>query len=124
MGDTERGAGGRFQASVSDEELLAAVRAHEPAGTSEVAEEVGVTRQGADRRLRSLRDEGRVNSKKIAKSLVWFDADAADVVADGGSAAPLRRLVGALDADAAADARGRSDAWRQSVDEEIAPDGA
>jgi DNA-binding Lrp family transcriptional regulator len=63
---------GRFTPEHTDEEILAAVRAHEPAATSEVADEVGMTRQGADRRLRRLRDEGRVNSKKIAASLVWF----------------------------------------------------
>jgi len=72
----ERSTSGRFTPDVTDEEILAAVRAHEPAATSEVAGEVDMTRQGADKRLRALRDEGRVNSKKIAASLVWFDADA------------------------------------------------
>jgi len=63
---------GRFTPEHTDGEILAAVRAHEPAATSEVADEVGMTRQGADRRLRRLRDEGQVNSKKIGASLVWF----------------------------------------------------
>lgn len=121
MVDTDRADNGRFEATVTDEQLLTAVRTHEPAATSEVAEEVGVTRQGADRRLRVLRDEGRVNSKKIAKSLVWYDvADRAAI--DGGDAAPLRQLIGAVDADTAEAARKRSDAWRESVDEELAPD--
>jgi len=75
MGDNRTNAG-RFAPEHTDDELLAAVRAHEPAATSEVAEEVGMTRQGADRRLRRLRDAGRVNSKKIGASLVWFDTDA------------------------------------------------
>lgn len=57
----------------SDDEFLDAVRRHEPAGTREVADEVGVTRQGADCRLRKLRDEGRVRSKKVGRdSLVWM----------------------------------------------------
>lgn len=71
-----RNTDGRFTPEHTDAEVLAAVRAHEPAATSEVADEVGMTRQGADRRLRSLRDEGRVNSKKIGASLVWFAPDA------------------------------------------------
>lgn len=71
---------GRFTREHTDEEILAAVRAHEPAATREVGDEVGMTRQGADRRLRTLRDAGRVNSKKIGASLVWFPArDGGDV---------------------------------------------
>jgi len=74
--EESRNTDGRFTPEHTDAEVLAAVRAHEPAATSEVADEVGMTRQGADRRLRSLRDEGRVNSKKIGASLVWFAPDA------------------------------------------------
>lgn len=70
---TNRNEGGRFTPEHTDEEILAAVRAHEPAATSEVAEELGVSRQGADYRLRQLHDEGRVSNKKIGASLVWFD---------------------------------------------------
>jgi len=71
----DRSKGGQFTPEHTDAEILAAVRAHEPAATSEVAGEVGMTRQGADRRLRRLRDGGRVNSKKIGASLVWFAPD-------------------------------------------------
>lgn len=53
------------------DEYLTAVRANEPASTLEVAEAVGVTRQGADARLRKLEDEGLVESKKIGNSLAW-----------------------------------------------------
>lgn len=70
----ERNAQGEYTPDHSDAEVLAAVRTHEPAATSEVGDELGITRQGADRRLRRLRDEGRVKSKKIGASLVWFDA--------------------------------------------------
>jgi predicted ArsR family transcriptional regulator len=42
------------------------------AATSEIGEVLGISRQGADRRLRSLRDAGDVASKKIGASLVWF----------------------------------------------------
>jgi len=91
-----RNTDGRFSPEYTDEEILAATRAHEPAATSEVAEEVGMTRQGADRRLRRLRDAGRVSSKKIGASLVWFapepdrreptDAARADAVDDATDA--------------------------------------
>lgn len=76
MVERDHDADGTFSPEHTDAEILAAVRAHEPAATSEVADELGVTRQAVDRRLRNLRDAGRVNSKKIAASLVWFDADA------------------------------------------------
>lgn len=55
----------------SDDEYLDAVREHEPAATSEVAETVGVARQSADYRLRQLEDEGMVRSKRIGNSLAW-----------------------------------------------------
>lgn len=35
-------------------------------------DELGVSRQAADRRLRNLRSDGRVSSEKIGASLVWF----------------------------------------------------
>ena len=72
MGEKQRDTSGRYSRSVDDAEVLAAVRAHDPAATSEVAEEVGISRQGTDRRLRALRDVGEVSSKKIGASLVWF----------------------------------------------------
>jgi hypothetical protein len=72
MAEKERDGSGRFSRSVDDADVLGAVRAHDPAATSEIAEEVGVSRQGADRRLRSLREDGDVSSKKIGASLVWF----------------------------------------------------
>lgn len=61
-----------------EEDYLDAVREHEPAATSEVADAVGVTRQGADYRLRQLEVEGLVRSKMAGNSLVWFIVDDAD----------------------------------------------
>ncbi len=52
-------------------EYIEAVREHEPAGTSEIAEAVGVARQSADYRLRQLESEGIVTGKKIGNSLAW-----------------------------------------------------
>ncbi|MFC7135353.1 MULTISPECIES: winged helix-turn-helix transcriptional regulator [Salinibaculum] len=67
----ERNEGGRFEPTHSDKEVIDAVRKHTPAGTQEVAEELGIARQSADYRLRKLLDEGRVSKKKVGNSLVW-----------------------------------------------------
>jgi predicted transcriptional regulator len=72
MGDRERDESGRYTPTYSDEQILHAVEKHEPAGTSDVAEELGIARQGADYRLRKLKNEGRVSKKKVGNSLVWF----------------------------------------------------
>ncbi|ESS10807.1 MAG: hypothetical protein A07HR60_02828 [uncultured archaeon A07HR60] len=69
--DRERNEGGRFEPEHTDEDVLNAVRGHEPAGTKEVADELGIARQSADYRLRRLLDEGRVSKKKVGNSLVW-----------------------------------------------------
>jgi predicted nucleotidyltransferase len=63
---------GQFSPTHTDAEVVAAVRAHAPAATSEVATELGISRQGADYRLRQLRETGHITSKKIGASLVWF----------------------------------------------------
>jgi predicted transcriptional regulator len=69
--DRERNEGGRFEPEHTDGEVLNAVRKHEPAGTKEVADELGIARQSADYRLRRLLDEGCVSKKKVGNSLVW-----------------------------------------------------
>lgn len=69
---TNRNDDGRFTPRQTDEDILEAVRTHEPAATSEVASEISVSRQAADYRLRKLLDEDRVSKKKIGASLVWF----------------------------------------------------
>lgn len=66
---------GQFESEHSDSDVLAAVDANTPAATSEVANDLGISRQAADYRLRQLRDEGRVEAKKIGASLVWFTTD-------------------------------------------------
>ena len=75
MGESERDERGRFAARHADEDVLAAVREHEPAGTQEVADALGIERQSADYRLRRLQDVGQVTSKKIGGSLAWRIAD-------------------------------------------------
>lgn len=43
-----------------------------PAGTSEVAEIVGISRQSARRKLRTLEERGRIWSKKVGPTTVWM----------------------------------------------------
>lgn len=68
---TDRDERGRFSPKHADTDVLAAVRNHNPAATSEVADDLGIARQSADYRLRKLADEGRVRQKKIGASAVW-----------------------------------------------------
>jgi len=71
MSRNDRDERGRFRPDHTDREFLAALAEHEPAGTTEIAEAVGVTRQNAYKRLRQLADDGKITSKKIGGSLVW-----------------------------------------------------
>lgn len=80
MSENDRDDRGHFQAEHDDGEYLAAVAEREPAGTAEIADIVGVTRQNADQRLRSLEDEGKIRCKKIGTSLVWTLEDDQTVV--------------------------------------------
>ena len=66
---------GRFSATRTDREVLDAVDEHEPAATAEVAAALDVTRQAADYRLRQLREQDRVESKKVGGSLIWLAVD-------------------------------------------------
>lgn len=61
---------GQFEPAVPNAEILAAVRRHEPAGTAEVGEAVGLARQNADYRLHKLEEQGRVARKKVGRTLV------------------------------------------------------
>jgi predicted transcriptional regulator len=96
----DRDTQGRFTQRHSDAEVLEAVRAHEPAATSEVADELGIVRQSADYRLRRLQEEDRVASKKIGASLVWFltDEGAAGEDIAASASSPAREPPGDVDA--------------------------
>ncbi|MFW6382491.1 MAG: helix-turn-helix transcriptional regulator [Haloferacaceae archaeon] len=114
--------GGRPR-TVTDDEIVRYLResGERVLTTSEVAEGLDVSRRTAQRRLSALDEEGRVSRKDVgARGAVWWTTEGASDT----PAAPLRRLVGALGPAAAADARERSDAWRESFDDELAPDEA
>lgn len=72
MGDENGGEDPRRQ--FSDEELMAMVREHAPAGTSEIAESLGVSRRAVEYRLRALAENEttELRVKKIGQSLVWY----------------------------------------------------
>lgn len=55
-----------------DQEFMNAVYRCTPAGTSEVAEIVGMTRQSAAARLKQLEERDWVWSKKVGPTRVWI----------------------------------------------------
>lgn len=60
---------------MTDSELLSFVRGHDDPGVTsrEVAEEFGISRRGAHKRLSDLEEEGRLYGKRIGSSAtVWF----------------------------------------------------
>jgi predicted ArsR family transcriptional regulator len=68
----ERTESGEWTKTVSDTDVLNAVDRHEPAATSEVAESIGMTRQGAEKRLKALLENEKVSRKMIGASAVWY----------------------------------------------------
>lgn len=71
MPTSERDQSGRYKAEHTDEDVIAAIRAHSPAATSEVADDLGIARQSADYRLQKLANAGQVNHKMVGGSAVW-----------------------------------------------------
>jgi predicted ArsR family transcriptional regulator len=61
--------------TVTDDELVSVVETHQPAATNEVADAVGLTRQGVHKRLRQLVDDGRLDKQMIGNSLAWSVAN-------------------------------------------------
>lgn len=73
MNVRNRDESGQYTREYSDEEILDAVREHEPASTAEVAEAVGYAQTPSARyRLKQLEEAGRVRSKKVGRELVWM----------------------------------------------------
>jgi len=62
---------------VTDVEILKELRNHySPAmNAAEIAAELPVARQTVDKRLRSLADEGLVNTRKVGTVRVWWLSD-------------------------------------------------
>ena len=64
-----------------ESEYLDAIRQHTPATTKEIADAVGVTRQGADYRLRKMREDGLVKGDLVGNTLIWSVTDGVDETA-------------------------------------------
>lgn len=66
------------QRDVTDEDLKDAVKELTPAGTQDVADRVGLSRQSVDDRLQQIEGHSSyplVWSKKIGPTKVWLHAD-------------------------------------------------
>ena len=63
---------GKIAQQYPDEKFVKITKNSEPASTSEVAEGVGCSSDNAYRRLKSLEEAGRVDSKMAGNSLIWF----------------------------------------------------
>jgi len=63
---------GKISQQYSDEQFIEVVKNSAPASTSEVAKGVGCSSDNAYRRLKSLEEVGRIDSKMAGNSLIWF----------------------------------------------------
>lgn len=111
--------GGAFRQRVTDSDVLEALREQsDPVATAgELAEALDVSSETARRHLSELHEQGLVDRKTVgARAVVWWALDPDESTPP---AAPLRRLVGLLDEDAAAAARERSREWREAFDDKI-----
>lgn len=82
MADADRDEGGKYTATVSDEEILAAIdQASGPVVTAAELEEVlPIGRRAIRERLVDLLDQDRVDRKKVGgRAVVWWRASRADV---------------------------------------------
>ena len=84
---------------------------------SELAEVLDVSSETVRRHLSELHERGLIDRKTVgARAVVWWALDTDDSTAP---AAPLRRLVGLLDGEAAVTVRERSREWREAFDDEM-----
>lgn len=106
---------------VDDDEIVAVLAdAETPVlTTSDVAEQLPLSRRAVLDRLKDLHERGRVESMDVGpKAQVWWAINGGDTA----PAAPLRRLVGLVDTDEADRARERSREWREDFDEAFGED--
>lgn len=67
---------GKFTETYPREDFLAAIEKEGGmAGTSDIAEQVGVIRETAYKKLQRMEEDGQVKSQKVGNSLVWLIAN-------------------------------------------------
>ena len=116
----ERNEQGQFVGTVTDEAVLDAVRevAPAPATTNDVADALDCTRKAAWEHLTALHDEERVERRKVGgRAVVWWLTDGERT--RGGSAEPLRELVGLVDDEGAERVRERSREFREEFNDRM-----
>jgi|APHM01.1.fsa_nt_gi hypothetical protein len=74
--NTKRNEKGLFESSYSTADILAVVEDGDLTGTQDVADALGSSYETAYKRLQNLEEEGRVQSGKVANTLIWELADA------------------------------------------------
>lgn len=117
----------------SEGEYLDAIRECTPATTKCVADEVGVTRQGADYRLRVMEEKGLVTKQMVGNTLLWSVVEGAEspVSASDGSddeypteePAPAEFVRGRVEEDESEDVGERGEVDRDRLREELAGSG-
>lgn len=106
---------------MDDDEILSVFAAAETPvlTTADVAESLPISRRATLDRLKSLREEGRLESMDVgATAQVWWVDDSTESE-ETAPAAPLRDLAGMLDEDEADTARARSQEWRDEFDQQM-----
>lgn len=66
---------GRIKETYPPETVLESLEEIDPAGTQEVAEEIGSSYETAFKKLKELESEGRVTSRKVGNALLWGVAE-------------------------------------------------
>jgi predicted ArsR family transcriptional regulator len=117
----ERGNSGQYVDTVTPTDVLGVFESVQgPVVTSaDVADELECSRDTARRKLGQLYERGDVTRRKTAGRVVWWLSD--EQRSRGGSAKPLRGLVGLFgdDEEAAANARERSEEWGKAFDQQM-----
>lgn len=76
MGDRKRDEkSGQFTEEYPLEDFVTAVQVIGPAGTTDIAEEVGCDRRTAYLKLSELKEDGEIESQKVGNALLWSMAE-------------------------------------------------
>jgi predicted ArsR family transcriptional regulator len=85
--------------------------------SGDVADTLGCSRETARRKLTELHEKGRVSRRKTAGRVVWWRTDSER--SRGGSAEPLRELVGLVDDEGAERVKKRSREFREEFNDRM-----